>query len=192
MNFKIVNVKSIRSFHHVSLSGHSVNIEAGKANPVPAILLPELMAKGCALCNENDLELAVKDDVAQARVEFVGDLRKQIIFLAIKRLVADNDKDSFDAGNFVKAAAIKGVVGFHVDNKEAVALHQKYMDSEKNGTPFDVSAEAVNAMRVIEAGDTAELTKLLVDEFAVCKPEELVGKSLKDARRLGLHKLAGV
>lgn len=179
---------SILNVRVASTSGDVLLFEARKPVNVPAHMVALCASKGCALLTP---ELAdIVDNTSRQPVDFVGDIRASLLFLASKSVAERNKASDFDSSGTPKAAIVSKLVGFDAGQPEVRKIFEKYLDMTKNGTAFNVHPTAVNAMRVIEAEDRAELADLGVELLGADKAE-LEGMQTKDLRAFLLKKLQG-
>lgn len=179
---------SLRSFRLDSTTGHVAVFEANTPRFIPDALVPAAMAAGCVPVDQKDVPFY--EDTSRAKVEFVGDVRKSMVYLAVKHVVAANNPKEFDGGGTPKTAVIAGLLGYEVSRKELVDVFQQYMQLQSEGREYALHPAADNIMRVIQAGDKAELLEL-ADEFGV-PVDKAKGLQSRDLRKLLLVKLSGI
>lgn len=178
---------SLRNFRLASLSGHVIQVKAKEPFDCPDDVVEEAMKAGCAPANAEDQPFY--DDLSRAKVDFHGDLRRSMVFMAISAIVKDNNVKHFDGGGLPKAAVISDRLGYDVTPKEVGAVYQIYLSCKSEGTTFELHPQAQHVMRVVEATDRAELM-LLADEFGI-EEGKAKGMSARDLRKLLLSKLNG-
>lgn len=179
-------MKSLRSFRLASTTGHVMQIKAGDNNVHPD-LVPEAMQAGLVPADAADAP--VFEDLARAKVDFTGEVRKSMIFLAIKTLAEENDVQKFDGGGTPKASVVSDMLGLSVVKRELNDVYQLYLTAKASGEEYQLHPNAPNILRVLEAGSYAELFEL-GKEFGVTE-KAMEGLSVKDTRRLVLVKLNG-
>lgn len=179
---------SLRSFSLSSLTGHSAVFEAGVPKDIPAALVPDAMAAGCVPANEASIPF--HDDASRAKVEFVGDVRRSMLYLAVKAVAEKNDSKEFDGGGVPKTAAVVSRLGFEVQRKEVTDIWQEYTEMKAEGLEFTLHAQAQNIAKVIDAGDKAELLEL-AEEFGLDEAKAK-GLQVRDLRKQLLVKLGGI
>lgn len=179
---------SLRSFRLETRFGHVLHFEAKKPKFVPDLAVSAAMAAGCVPADGE--EAPFHDDLGRARVEFVGDVRKSMIYLAVKQIAEKNDAKQFDGGGTPKTAVVSDMLGFEINRKDLVEVYQTYLTDVKEGTEYQLHPVAPNVLRVIEADSKDELVAL-ADEFGV-DAAKAKGLSVKDLRKTLLVKLSGV
>lgn len=179
---------SLRSFRLETTLGHIVQFERSVPKFIPEVVVPFAMAAGCVPVDSADIPFY--DDKARTTVEFNGDIRRSLIYIAVKHCVTKNDSKDFDGSGVPKASVLTTRLGFEVGRKEAVDVFQQYTTLKNEGRDFDYDSKALNVMRVIEAEDRAELMEI-AEEFGI---EERTRKGLqvRELRKLLLTKLSGV
>lgn len=179
---------SLRSFRLESVTGHTAVFEANVPRNIPQALIPAAMAAGCVPADAADTPF--HDDTSRAKVEFNGDIRASMVYLAIKALVEKNNSKDFDGGGTPKTAAVNALIGYEVRRQEVVDLFQQHMELRSEGREYALHPQAHNIMKVIEAGDKAELLEL-ADEFGM-DAAKAKGLQVRDLRKSLLVKLSGV
>lgn len=179
-------MKSLRRFRLASTNGHVMQINVGD-NDVPEPLVEEAMASGMILADEADAPRY--EDNARAKVDFTGEVRKSMIFLACKAIAEENDISNFDGGGSPKTSVVSDMLGLSVTKRELNDVYQIYLTLKQSGEQYDLHPNAPNIMRVIEAQSPAELRELC-EEFGI-DPKSTEGRSSKELRRLALVKLNG-
>lgn len=184
----MIEMVSLRTFTLATTAGHTIPFEAKVPRPVPADAVSEAMAQGCVPSDAADAPFL--EDVTRAKVEFQGNTRKAMLYLAVKAVAVRNNPKDFDASNTPKSAVVADRLGYEVNRAEVADAFQQYMHFSSEGIEPALDAQALNAMKVIEAGDKAELLDL-ADEFGVGK-EKAKGLQMRELRKLLLVKLSGV
>src|SRR5690606_22283912 len=118
-------MKSLRTFRLASTTGHVVQFIANEARDVHPDLVQEAMAHGCVLVDPADQPFY--DDLARAKVDFTGDIRKSMLYLAVKSLAEENDTRKFDAGGSPKAAVVGDMLGLTIGKREVNDMFQQYL-----------------------------------------------------------------
>lgn len=180
---------SLRTFRLETTKGHIVSFVAKEPKFVPDAVVSEAMAAGCVPADESDQPFY--DDLSRAHVEFTGDVRKSMLYLAIKSVVDKNDvtKD-FDGAGVPKHEAVSAALGFEVFQAEVAAVYQQYLQVLAEDIDFPLHPAAPNIQRVLEAANKAELVELAV-EFGN-EEKKVKGLSVRDLRKMLLVKLSGV
>lgn len=179
---------SLRSFRLESTTGHVAIFEANKPRFIPDALVPAAMAAGCVPVNAADTPFY--EDQSRAKVEFTGDIRKSMIFLAVKHIAEQNNVKDFDGGGTPKTAVVSGLIGYEVARKEVVDLFQQYLQLKSEGQEYAMHPQAHNIMKVIQAEDRDDLVSI-AEEFGV-PTDKAKGLQMRDLRKLLLVKLSGV
>lgn len=179
---------SLRSFRLESTSGHVIQFEAKVPKYVPDAAVSEAMAAGCVPTSA--AEVPFHEDLQRAKVEFTGDVRKSMIFLAVKAIAEKNDAKQFDGGGTPRTAVVSDALGFEIARKDVVDVYQQYLTVTAEDVPFALHPSAPNILRVIEAESKGELIDL-ADEFGV-DGAKAKGLTVKDLRKLLLVKFSGV
>ena len=180
---------SLRDFRLESTKGHVLLFSANEPKDVPDALVSEAMAAGCGMANASDTPFY--DDLSRARVEFTGDVRKSMIYLAIQAIVVKNDvKKDFDGSGTPKAESVSEALGFDVVQSEVTDVFQQFMQVLAGDIEYPLHPATPNIQRVLEAGSKAELVGLAV-EFGVDE-KKAKGLVVRDLRKLLLVKFSGV
>lgn len=179
---------SLRTFRLESTKGHIVRFEAKVPRFVPDAIVPEAMAAGCVPTDES--EIPFYEDLSRAKVEFQGDIKRSMVYLAIKSLAQKNDSKDFDGGGYPKTKVVADLLGFEVERQMVIDLYQEYQQVTAEGREFALHPASTNILRVIEAGSKAELIEL-ADEFGV-PADKAKGLQVRDLRKMLLVKLDGV
>lgn len=180
---------SLRNFRLESTKGHVLLFVANEPKDVPTALVSEAMAAGCGMADPADAPFY--DDLTRARVEFTGDVRKSMIYLAIQAIAEKNDvKKDFDGSGTPKHEAVSDMLGFDVVQSEVTDVFQQYMQVLAGDIEYPLHPAAANIQRVLEAGSKNELVALAT-EFAVDK-EKTKGLTVRDLRKLLLVKFSGL
>lgn len=183
-----VEMVSLLDQRVASTSGHIVLFQANVPRMVPASLVQECMAKGCAPVN---LAAAPRlEDVSRAKVEFQGDIRRTMLFLAVKSLAEENDSKKFDAGGYPKTAVVSGMLGFEINRQELVSVYQQYSSAKAENLHVPLHPSAERALAVISAESKDELLDL-AGEIGVDNFDKLKGMQVRDLRKTLLVKLSG-
>lgn len=99
----------------ISLSGHSKYMKAMTPTLVPPQLVEAALAKGCAMCDDEDLQRLAE----AARENSRGDIeRHDKLIAAINDLVVENDGDKFAGTGLPKVDALEAQVGFKLKAEE--------------------------------------------------------------------------
>ena len=178
---------SLRTFRLASLSGHVVQFEANTPRRVPEEAVAEAMAKGCVPVDQADIPFY--EDLTRSKVDFQGDLRKSLIFLAAQAVAKENNVKNFDGGGIPRASVISERLGYDVTAKEVLPVYQLLLQVKNGESEFVVHAKAEHVMRVVEASERAELL-LLADEFGIDE-KKAKGLQSRELRKLLLTKLNG-
>lgn len=180
-------MKSLRKFTLFTTKGHCIAFEPNEPKFVPDDVITEAMAAGCAPVDAADVPFI--EDQARAKIEFQGDIRKSMIYMAVKTIVERNDPKDFDGSGTPKTAVIADRIGYEVGRQELIDIFQQYNTVKSEGGEYALNAQAQNAMRVIEAETKVELVEL-AEEFGVDKTKAK-GLTVRDLRKLLLVKLSG-
>lgn len=183
-------MKSLRTFRLATTSGHVVQFVANEPKEVPAAVLSEAMKHGCVPVDGTVDQALFEEAGGKARVDFTGDVRRSVLFLAVKAVAEKNDPKEFDGGGNPLASVVKGMVGFEITPAEVVDIYHIYGQSKRDEVPFELHPSAMNIVRVIEAGDKNELLEL-AEEFGM-KREVYKGLAAKDIRKALLVKFSGI
>lgn len=182
------NMISLRNFRLETTTGHIVLFKAGEAAFVPDAAVSAAMAAGCVPEDKGDIPFY--EDASRAVVEFHGDVRKSVIYLAVEAVCKVNDSKEFDGAGVPQVKVIAGKLGFDVNRAEVVDALQVYSQAKAEGREFPVHPAASNITRVIEADTKAELIELAA-EFDV--PEDKIkGLVVRDLRKFLLVKFSGI
>lgn len=179
---------SLRTFTLATKLGHTVGFEAKKPSYVPPSVVSEALAAGCVMVDETDAPFF--DDLTKAKVDFVGDMRHSLIYLAIERLAARNKPHDFDGAGNPKAGLIVDMLGFDVLPAEVVPIWQQYLSLKQDGKEYPLHPDAKKVQRVLEITRKADLVAL-ADEIGV-EAEKAEGLTSRELRKLLLVKLSGV
>lgn len=179
---------SLRNVRMESTKGHVINFTAKEPKFVPLDVVAEASALGCVVMDGEDP--LFYEDVTRAKVEFQGDVRKSMIYLAIKSLAEKNSARDFDGSGVPKEKVVSDSLGFDVVRSEVADVFQMYMQAKGDGVDYPLHPAANNIVRVLDADSKAELVEL-ADEFGV-PADKAKGLTIKDLRKLLLAKFNGV
>jgi hypothetical protein len=181
-------MKSLRNFRLASTTGHCPAFEAGKPTYVPDVAVGEAMQAGCVPCDPE--EIPHIEEIQRAKVEFSGDIRKSVIMLALKSIIAKNDHKEFDGAGNPKHEVVSARLGLVLNQKEVTDAFRQLNESIASGEVADLHPQAQNVMRVVDAESKAELLELAA-EFMI--PEKATkGVASKDLRKMLLMKFSGI
>lgn len=181
-------MKSLRTFTLATTLGHMVHFEAETPTFVPEPVVPFALEKGCVMCDAADTPFF--DDLSKAKVEFVGDVRSSIIYLAIDRVATKNDPKDFDGSNYPRAKVVADMLGFDVQPSEVAPLYQQYLSLKQDGKEYPLAPQAAAVLDVMDAANKSEL--LLLAEEQEIDAAKAKGLSARDLRKLLMVKLSGV
>lgn len=184
----MINMLSLRSFRLATTTGHVVHFKANTPTPVPDAAVQAAMNAGCVPVDKEDQPFI--DDLNRVKIEFVGNMRKSLIFLAMDVLSRENSPKNFDGGGRPKTEVLTERLGFDVPAKERTAVWQDYMTAKNGGGEFQLHSEAEAAMECITATDLEELRTLAVTNGFTA--EQTNGLSSRDLRTLLLSKFSGI
>lgn len=179
---------SLRNFRLETTKGHVILFEARVPKEVPDAVIQEAMGAGCAMANADDAPFY--DDLTRAKVEFQGDLRRSMIYLAVQKIALKNDTKDFGGDGVPKHDAISALLGFSVTAQEVLPVFQEYLQVMGDDLEIALHPNAANIERIMEADTKAELVELAV-EFGV-DGDKSKGLTAKDLRKLLLVKFSGV
>jgi hypothetical protein len=179
---------SLRSFRLETTTGHVIEFEAKVPTYVPPAAVSDAMAAGCVPIDETDVPFL--EDLSRSKVEFTGDIRKSMLYLAVDRLVTKNDSKSFDGGGNPKTAPVAEMLGFEVNRAELVSVYQTYLSTKQEERQYALHPAASQIINVLDATDKAELLDL-ADEVGIPN-EKAKGLQVRDLRKMILVKLSGV
>lgn len=179
---------SLRKFRLETTTGHVVLFEANTPRFVPDAAVPEAMKAGCVPAESADIPFY--DDLSRAKVEFQGDIRKSMLYLAIRVIAERNDPKEFDGGGVPKHEVVSARLGFDVSRQEVLDVFQQYLQAKSEDREFGLHPQAQNILRVIEAETKAELVEL-AKEFGV-EEKQAKGLSVRELRKFLLTKFNGI
>lgn len=182
------NMISLRNFRLASTTGHVIQFEARVARDVPDVLVPEAMAAGCVPTDETDIPF--HEDLSRAKIEFQGDIRRSMLFLAVKLVAETNAAKDFDGGGVPKVKTISDRLGYEVSRKELIDIWQQYLTTKAEDREYALHPQAANILLVLEAETKDELIAL-AEEFGV-DGAKAKGLMVKDLRKLLLVKFSGI
>lgn len=181
-------MKSLRSFRLETTTGHVIEFAANEPIYVPDSAVPFAMQAGCV--PEDAADLPFYEDTSRANVEFQGDVRKSVLYLAVQAVCKKNDSKDFDGAGTPKVAVIAAKLGYEVNQREVTDAMQLWHGANAEGVEPALHPAAANITRVLEAESKMELVEL-ANEFDL--PESKTkGLSVRDLRKLLLVKFSGV
>lgn len=179
---------SLRTFRLETTMGHIIEVKGKEPTYIPPECVDEAAKRGMTYVDNADAN--VYDDLSRSKADVHGELRKSILFLAVKSVAADNNAKDFTAGGLPKTAVIEGRVGFEVTAAEIRDVYQIYQSTATGNGDFALHPQSQNLMKVIEATTKDELDLLAV-EFGI-DGDKAEALSSRDLRRLLMTKFAGV
>lgn len=187
-NENMTTMLSLRSFRLATLSGHIVQFEANVEKDIPNAIVSDAMAAGCVPVDRSQVPFF--EDLKRSKVEFNGDIRRSMLYMAMMAIADKNDTKDFDGSQVPKQNVVENRVGFTVGRREVVDIYQQYLSDKADGRKFVPDGNAVHAMRVVEAEDIRELRELAA-EMGISEAGAK-GISSRELRKLMLTKLTGV
>lgn len=179
---------SLRRFHLASVSGLSYMFEPGVETEVHPLAVQEAMARGAVPVDATTIPFA--DNDARVRIDYQSDLRRSLIFLAIKSVVEANNVRDFDGANMPKRTVISDRLGIEVGAKELVDVYQAFTASRNEGRDFALHPSCEAVLRVVDATTLGEL--LDYAEEMGKKKADYKGLQIRDVRKALLTELSGV
>ena len=190
----MVNMISLRTFTLRSLTGHTIKFESNVPTDVPDICVSEAMEKGAVPRNANDIPDGQPANFAEkrAKVEFQGELRASLLYLALKALAEENNFEKFDSAGVPRADTVSEMLGYTVPKKEIVTAYQSYMTLKASGELPAVHPDAPRALEIMGASTKAALLEIAAEMGAESDDlDRMKGDSAKDIRSALLVSLSG-
>lgn len=178
---------SLRTFRLASTTGHIHQFEAKVPSDVAEALVPEAMAAGCVPVDADDIPFL--EDLSRAKVEFQGDVRRSMLYLAVKLIAEENNPKNFDGGGTPKTSVVTARLGFEIARQELLDVYQIYQSVKADSREYVLHPSAPNILRVLEADSKGELVELAA-EFGV-DADKAAGLQMRDLRKLLLVKFNG-
>ena len=175
-----VEMISLRTFRLSSTSGHVIPFEANKPRMVPAAVVQEAMAAGCAPTSSDGLP--VIDDATKVKQGMQGPLRDSLIKLAIKRLIDENNVKSFDSAGMPKVEVLQDILGIDIAAKERTKLYREVVSATAAGEDIVLQAGAEGVLKVMDATSKSDLLALANDIGVPA--EDVKGLSSRELRSL--------
>lgn len=182
------NMISLRNHLLHTTQGYAIKFNPNVPTYVPDSAVPEAMGVGCVLTDEEAPQYFEAN--GRSRVEFVGDLRKSLILLAMHDMVKENDAKRFDGGGLPKLEALKKELGFEVYKDERMELYRGYMGAVQAGEQPSLHPKAKETYEVIHA-ETREDLITYAGAMDIPK-EEYIGLNTRELRKLLLLKMTGI
>lgn len=179
---------SLRNFRLETTKSHVILFEANVPKDVPNDVVAEAMAAGCAMADAADNPFY--EDLSRAKVEFQGDLRRSLIYLAVQKIAVKNDTKDFGGDGTPKHDTVSTMLGFSVTAPEVLDVFQQYLQVMGDDLEIALHPNAINIERVMDADTKAELIEL-AQEFEV-DADKAKGLTAKELRKLLLVKFSGV
>ena len=179
-------MKTLQNLRLPTTSGAVLVFKPDEAKYVPPPAVADATARGCVMVNEKDRTF--HEDMQRLSVDFSGEIRQSLLFLAVKTVMEKNNPKDFDGGGVPAAEAVEKLVGFPVASSEIPPIFQLWHQVQE-GADFKVHKDAEQVQRVMEASSKAELLDL-AEEMGVEK-ESYKGLTVKDLHKLLLSKLSG-
>ncbi len=181
-------MKSLRNFRLATTTGFVAMVSASEPFFCPDNCVDEAMKAGCVPVNEGDIPFY--EDASRARVDFVGNLRASIIYMAIDVIVKENNTKNFDAGGMPKLDVVADRLAMQVSPAELRDLFQQYLSNKADGKEYDVHPQAKRVVDVLEASTKAELHEMC-GEYDI-PTDKTKGMNMKELRKILLVKLSGI
>jgi hypothetical protein len=179
---------SLRNFRLETTMGHVIEVIGKEPTYIPPECVDEAAKRGMTYVDNADA--AVYDDLSRAKSDVHGELRRSIIYLAIKSIAADNNAKDFTAGGIPKVPAVEQRLGFDVTQAEIRDVYQLYQSAITGNGEFALHPQSQNLLKVIEATTKDELDLLAV-EFGI-DGDKAEALNSRDLRRLLMTKFSGV
>jgi hypothetical protein len=109
------------------LSGHAIKFRKGIPTHVPPEMMEDVMAKG-AIPAEGESLPEVKEEPRKDIP--IGPRRKAVFFEQFEKMIAENNRDDFNAFGVPKALVIKRELGFQVDSQEVKAMWSEFKSQQ--------------------------------------------------------------
>lgn len=177
---------SLQNLRLDTVEGAVLRFKPNVPTYVPPRAVAAALAKGCAHVDEKDRTF--HEDMSRARVDFSGELRQSLLFLAVNSLMEKNNPKDFDGGGVPLAAAVTDLVGFDVAGSEMPPIHQLWHQVQ-DGAEFTLHENANQVQNVMEASSKAEL--LEIAKGLELEDAEVKSLNVKPLRKLLLTKLSG-
>lgn len=181
-------MRSLRAFRLATTTGHVILFKPDTPVFVPDVAVSEAMQAGCVPVDESDTPFI--EDLSRAKVEFQGDVRRSMVYLAVKAVVERNNAKEFDGGGTPKASVISDALGFEIGNKEVQDVFQLYLQAKNEDVEFALHPHADNIQLILLADTKGELLQL-AEEFGV-DAAKAKGLVMRDLRKLLLTKFSGI
>lgn len=182
------NMISLRSFRLATTKGYIYQFIANEPLFVHPECVTDAMAQGCVPADAEDAPFI--EDMGRATVDFAGDVRQSLIFMAISAIVDANNVAEFTAAGYPKPTAVSDRLGIVTNEAEVSNLYRLYTTAKSEGRELDLHPKAHMALRVIEATNRRDLDMLASElEVTAKQAKGLDGRAL---RKLLLTKLSGV
>lgn len=178
-------MKSLQNLRLETTEGAVLRFSPDKPTYVPPRAVAAASARGCVMVNEADRTF--HEDMTRLNVDFSGEIRQSLMFLALKSLMEKNDHKNFDGAGHPTDKAMSDLVGFPVASSEIPPIFQLWHQVQDGGE-YQVHPSAEQAQRVLEADSKAELVEL-GKEMGV--DENVLKTTAKELRKILLVKLSG-
>ena len=180
------DMKSLQNLRLETTSGHVLVFTPDKPTYVPDSVVSEARKRGCVLVDGDEAQF--EDDLSRARVDFSGELRQSLLFMAVKAVMAKNDPKDFDGAGIPTADAVGELVGFTVAGSEVPPVFQLWHQVEE-GADYKPHANAERVQSVLEAESQAELIE--IGKELGLSANQLKGNKTRELRKKLLIKLSG-
>lgn len=179
-------MKMLQNLRLDTLSGSVLRFKADEPLFVPNRAVAAATARGAVMVDPKDR--TVHDDLSRLNVDFSGELRQSLLFLAVSTTMKKNSPKDFNGGGSPTVDAIEKLTGFPVAESEITPVYQLWHQVQDGGT-YNVHPDTENVQRVMEAGSKAELLGI-ADEMDIGE-EVTKGLTNKELHKLLLSKLSG-
>lgn len=179
-------MKTLQNLRLETTEGSVLQFKADEPKYVPPRAVAAATARGCVMVDEKDR--TYHEDMQKLSVDFSGQLRQSLLFLALDSVMKKNDPKQFDGSGVPTAESLGALVGFSVASSEVAPIYQLWHQVQ-DGADFEIHKDAEQVQRILEAEHKPELQELALEAGL---DETFVKKSnMKDLRKAALIHLSG-
>lgn len=179
-------MKTLQNLRLETTEGAILRFKANEPKYVPPRAVSAATAKGCVMVDEKDRTF--HEDLQRSNVDFSGELRQSLLFLAVKSTMEKNNVKDFDGSGSPSAEAIEKLVGFSVATSEILPIYHLWHQVSE-GADYQVHPDAAQVQCVMEAANKSELQEIAA-ELGI-EEKDYKPLTVKELHKLLLVKLSG-
>lgn len=181
-------MNSLRRVRVPTKSGHVLIFDPGEPRAVPDAAVVDAQKYGCVVVDDSGT--VAPEESSKVSFDYSGDLRKSVVYMAVKEMIKENTPSDFDAGGNPKAAVVSERIGVDITAGEVRDAFRMYQRGQSENREIELSTEAQNVLRVVHAEGKRELADL-AKEFGF-DDAEVKGMTARSLRQRLMRHFTGM